>query len=282
MDENNFFAQHLNWRMTESYNMSIQLRLDGLSFSILDPVTNQYLALTNLNLTQPDPNYALQEQYLLTNKTLNLHYRRVTITIDTPTYSLIPSPLYDPLRADTLLTLNGIRLDNDHKTLTNNIEMANSTTIFTIPNFLYFFLQSQYPNAQILHSTTPIITSLLLKRQQQTPTNNALHATLSPGAITITTVKNNQLQLCNTFYCRETPDYTYMTLYTLQQLNLNPLQTTLTISGNVNQNDPRITHLQHFLPNIHTSSLPNYFDYAFPTPPQPHRYNTLLLTPLCA
>lgn len=281
MDQNTSIAQHINWRMTDSYNMSIQLRLDGLSFSILDPVTNQYLALSNLNLPQPDHNYALQEQHLLTNKTLNLHYRRVTITIDTPTYTLLPTPLYNPQRANTLLALNGIRPDNDHKTLTNNIEMANSTTIFTIPNFLYFFLQTQYPNAQILHSTTPIITSMLLKRQQQ-QTNAALHATLTPGAITLTAVKNNQLQLCNTYYCRETPDYTYITLYTLQQLNLNPNHTTLTISGNTPQNDPRITHLQQFLPNLHTTTLPNYFNYAFPAPPQPHRYNTLLLTPLCA
>lgn len=251
-------------------------------FSILDPVTNLYLALTDVTLPKPDPNFALQEQYILNSQALNKRYRKVFICVDSPAYTLLPISLFDEERVGSLFALNGIKLSPDDKVLRNNIEMVNSTTAFTIPNFLYFFLRTQFPNADIFHSTTPVISSMLLKRQGSVPTNQNVHVCLADNCMTVTAVENNELKLCNTFYCREVPDYTYMLLYAVEQLNFNLANVHFTISGNIPESDKRLATMRRFLPDMQMASLPTFFDYGFIVPERQYKFNALFLLPLCA
>lgn len=282
MDETSVVAPRFDWRMTESYNMSIQLKLDGLSFCILDPVTNVYMALTEVSLKDPDPNFAKQEEYILNSQALAKKYRKVFVCVDSPAYTMLPTSLYEEERIGSLLALNGIKVGSDDKILRNNIEMANSTTAFTIPNFLYFFLRTQFPNADIFHGTTPIVSSMLMKRQGDRLTRKNVSLIMAHDNMTIVAVENNELKLCNTFYCRETPDYTYMFLYVMEQLRLNVADVPVVVSGNVSETDRRLVMMRRFVPNLEMAALPSFFDYAVQVADKHHRFNTLFLLPLCA
>ncbi|MDY4174527.1 MAG: DUF3822 family protein [Bacteroidales bacterium] len=282
MDETSVVAPRFDWRMTESYNMSIQLKLDGLSFCILDPVTNVYMALTEVNLKEPDPNFAKQEEYILNSQVLAKKFRKVFVCIDSPAYTMLPTSLYDDTRIGSILALNGIKLRNDDKVLRNNIEMANSTTAFTIPNFLYFFLRTQFPNADIFHGTTPIVSSMLMKRQGDRTNRKSVTLLMANDNMTIVATENNELKLCNTFYCREVPDYTYMFLYVMEQLKFNVSEVPVSVSGNIYESDKRLIMMRRFVPKLEMAALPSFFDYAVQVADRQHRFNTLFLLPLCA
>lgn len=280
VDENSVVAARFDWRMTESYNMSIQLRLDGLSFSILDPVTNVYLYLSEVNLPSPDAHFARQEEYILKSQVLARRYRRVCICVESPAYTMMPSSLYDERRIGGVMALSGIRLKADDRVLRNDIELANSTTAFTLPNFLYFFLRTQFPNAEIFHETTPMVSSMLLKRQGDYSAAS-VSLSLAADSMTIVATRNNELQLCNTFYCREAPDYAYMLLYVMEQLQFDASTTTVRLSGCFDLSDARVGFMRRFVPHLELASLPAFFDYAISTGEKSYRYNTLFLLPLC-
>ena len=281
MDETSTAAAHFDWRMTESFNMSIQLSLDGLSFCILDPVTNVYQVLTDVRLAEPDPFYAKQEEYILNSRALNRKYRKVHICVDSPTYTMMPISLYDESRIGSVMALTGIKVGADDKLLRNDIELANSTTAFGIPNFLYFFLRTQFPNAEIFHATTPVISSLLLKRQGYASGARVSVIMSSANRMTIVATEDNELKLCNTFYCKEVNDYVYMLLFAMEQLRFDVANTHISVSGNVSETGHKMRLLRRFIPMIELSQPPSSFDYAFAMPENPHKFNTLLLIPLC-
>lgn len=280
MDESTVTSPRFDWRMSESYYMSIQLSLDGLSFCILDPVTNVFHSITDVTFDKDDPNFAQQEQYILSCKEMQRKYRRVLVSIDSPAFTLIPLTLYDEKRVRSVLALTGINVGAEDKVLRNNVESANSTTVFTVPSFLYFFLKNQFKGAEIFHSTTPVVSYMLQKRQNGMP-GPAVNVELSKDSMTVTAVDNDELKLCNRFYCRETLDYVYMLLYVMEQLHLDVKTTPVTIQGGVQFSDERIRGLKRFISNVRMADAPNFFSYGFAIPEQAHKFNSLFLMPLC-
>lgn len=280
MDESTVTSPRFDWRMSESYYMSIQLSLDGLSFCILDPVTNVFHSITDVTFEENDPNFAQQEQYILGCKEMRRKFRKVLISINSPAFTLVPLPLYDERRIRSVLALTGINVCLDDKVLRNNVEAANSATVFTVPSFLYFFLKNQFSGAEIFHSTTPVISSMLQKRQNGL-SGPAINVELGKDSMTLTAVDNDELKLCNRFYCRETLDYVYMLLYVMEQLNIDSITATVTIQGNVQFNDERIREMKKFVKNVRMAEAPNFFSYGFAIPENAHKFNTLFLMPLC-
>lgn len=280
MDESTVTSPRFDWRMSESYYLSIQLSLDGLSFCILDPVTNVYHSITDVKFGKEDPHFAQQEQYILGCNDMRRRYRKVLISVNSPAFTMMPLSMYDEQRVRGVLALTGINVGVDDRILRNNIDLANATTVFTVPNFLYFFLKNQFPGAEIFHSTTPVASSMLLKRQADAQ-GATVNVELAPDSMTVVVVDNNELKLCNRFYCREALDYVYMLLYIAEHLSINIKTSAITIQGNVAYGDERIRQLKRFAGHVRMAEAPRFFNYGFAIPDQSHRYNSLFLMPLC-
>lgn len=280
MDESTVTSPRFDWRMSESYYMSIQLSLDGLSFCILDPVTNVFHSVTDVTFDKSDPNFALQEQYILNCKDMRRKYRKVLVSVDCPAFTMIPLPLYEEQKIRSVLALTGVKVSPEDKILRNNVEAANSTTVFTIPSFLYFFIKNQFNGVDIFHTTTPIVSYMLQKRQNGMP-GPSINVELSHDSMTVTAVDNDELKLCNRFYCRETLDYVYMILCVIRQLHMDARTVVVTIHGNVRLNDERIRGMKRFIKNVQVAEAPNFFSYGFAIPEQAHKFNSLFLMPLC-
>ena len=68
-----FIDETLDINLTQSYYMSIQLSLDGLSFCILDPVREKYIAFCNKSFSKElefDDYLNQVESYILKNDLL--------------------------------------------------------------------------------------------------------------------------------------------------------------------------------------------------------------------
>lgn len=285
MEETKALAPRFDWQHSDSYNMSIQLSLDGLSFCVLDPVTNTFLALHDVRFEAPDPSFAKHEEFLMRNRTFQLHFNKVAVTIESPAFTLMPIALYDDDNIRQLLALTGINVRDDDKVLRNNIDLAGATTAFAVPNFLYFFLRTQFKDVDIYHITTPVVNSLLLKRQGEAggeQPEGSVCAILNRESLTMVAACRGELRLCNRFYCRETTDYVYMVLFVLEQLGFDPQSTPIAICGDVTTLDPRVRELQRFARLAQIAPPPRFFNYGFAMTQEPQKFNTLFLLSLCA
>lgn len=266
--------------LSSTYNMSIQLRLNGLSFAIFDPVTNSFVMLGNMDLDTPDYIYAKQEEFMLIEPIFKEHYKSIKIGIESSTFTMLPYDLYDEDKLIDLTEFVGIKPKEDVKILTDKIETISSVVLFPVPQFLYYFIHTQFSQATIIHTITPMIDCLLYKKESRN-INNVVNIIFTSQGVTILASQNNRLKLCNEFRSQIATDLVYSILYTLDQLGMNNKQTKVSLSGDVDSNDERVKLLRRFVHNVTIAERPQFFNYNINITKNEHKYTTLYMMSLC-
>lgn len=266
-------------QLTPSYMLSIWIYPDGLSFSVFDPVQNEYVWHGHFSLPEPDLHFAAHEEIMLTRDVFRQEYRKVIVCYSSPDFTLVPKSLYDADKVAQLLSFSGHSPEKDCKILCDEIEMAGAKVIYPVPNFLYMFLCVQFQNLNIIHNITSLVQPLLMKRVIS-KSRATLSVEFSLGWVSIVATEANVLKICTSCRCRDVNDYVYMVMNALEQAKLNQADTNVIVSGDVQENDPRIELLRRFAHNVSVASLPDYFFYAFGVE-EPQRFVNLFNMSLC-
>ncbi len=280
-DKSVAFGSSFSKQLSNTYYMSIQLSLGGLSFCIFDPVKNAVMAIGSKDFGEIDEHFARHEEYLLTNDLFRLTFKQVLVSVESRAFSLVPKMLYDPERAKDVLRFIGCDIASDDKILTDEIPVAGALTLYAVPSFLYYFLQTQFPGVKIVHSTTPNVIPALTKRSSEHLDAAIANLVFSRDGVSIVVVENNMLKLCNKFKFKEVTDIVYIVLYTLEQLGLNNGKTRIVISGDLARTDARAQLMRRFAHNVSLAKLPDYFDYEVRVPQPEHQFVNLLNMSLC-
>ena len=267
-------------QLSDSYYMSIQMRLDGLSFSVLDPVNNAVLAIGNADFGIVDEMFSRHEEFVLKEEIFKSNFKSVIVSIESRSFSMVPKALFEMEHAADILRFIGCHISKDDKVLANNIEMVGGVLVFAVPNFLYYFLQTQYSDVRVLHQTEPIMQAALLKRDNDKK-KAVMHTVFSSDGVTIVIVEQNKLKLCNKFKYKEVNDLVYIIIYTLEQMGLNNDSTKIVMSGDIEIGDARIELVKRFAHNVSVAQLPDYFSYDVRIPEPEHKYVNLLNLNIC-
>ncbi|MCQ2203848.1 MAG: DUF3822 family protein [Bacteroidales bacterium] len=260
--------------------MSIQMTLDGLSFSVYDPVRNSVVALGSTLFNTPDEQFAHHEEYLLKTDIFKDKFKKTIISIESRSFSILPKAVFDPEKAANVLSFIGCNIDKNDKRLFDKIEMANAVNVFAIPSFLYYFLQTQFNDFIMMHYTTPVVRTALMKRD--TDNANAIaHVIYTGDGVTMVVVEQNTLKLCNKFKYNEINDLVYIIMFTLDQLGLNNDSTKIVISGDVDREDARAELIRRFAHNVSFAKLPDYLGYELKVPEPEHQFVNLFNMSIC-
>lgn len=246
--------------VTSSYYMSIQANLNGLSFCILDPVTNTYVLFEHKTFKQPDHHQAQLEEQLITNHYFRQPYKKVLFLYQTSCFALVPMPLFSEEHAKGILEFNGCHPTADDHLLTNKISMCDSANVFAMPRFLYHTLKNQFPEVRFFHQCTSIIESALLRKKSQA--ENQFLINIHEHSFEIVATQKHNLKLCNTFLYNNEKDLIYLILFTFEQLGLSVGNTYIELSGAINTADSKYTLIKRYLKNVVLAPLPPHFKYS--------------------
>ena len=227
-----------------------------------------------------DMNFAKHEEMILRGEVFGKRFRKVIVSIESPAFVMMPNVLYSEDKTLQVLSVAGIKVGKNDSVLRNEIDAAGATTLFAIPNFLFYFLKTQFANPVILHGTTPVVSSMLLKRLSD-KAETVVNVTLSEGCMTLVATERNELKLCNRFYCNDVNDYAYLTLFAMNQLGFDAAKTAVVVDGNIEEDDARVKTLRKFIVSVSLARLPEYFNYSFERPEDTHKFHSLFLMPLC-
>ncbi len=266
--------------VTSSYYMSIQANLNGLSFCILDPVTNKYVLFEHKSFQQPDYHQTQLEEQLITNNYFRQPYKKVLFLYQTSSFALVPIPLFADDQAKEILEFNGCRLSAEDHLVTNKINMCDSVNIFAIPIFLYHTLKNQFPDVRFFHQCTPMIESSLLRKKSQAEYQFLIN--IQEHSFEIIATQKHHLKLCNTFIYSNEKDLIYLILFTFEQLGLSVSNTYIELSGAIGNNDARYLLIKRFLKNVVLAPLPLHFEYSDAIHAlETHCFVNLFNLPLC-
>lgn len=247
--------------ITTSYFLSIRSASDGLSFCVLDPVTNTYIAYTIIPFKDLSIDKTKTQEILITEKLLNLPYKKVLFMIESPLATLVPSSLYDPTKKDALYYLNQSKTDTELVLKTHKIKMADAWNIFSIPKFLYHLVNNQFDSISFYHQFSPFLETCLLSEQNK-KNGNSIHIDLHKTFFDIVVLESRSLKLCNSYHYNNTNDFVYFVLFTFEQLKLSTENTKVYLYGINDRQNAYYQGLKQYLRQTQIATPTHHFEFS--------------------
>jgi hypothetical protein len=272
-----FIDKSFDHEQSNLYHLSIQISLDGFSFSILDIPKGKYTVLKSINffLKRPRLLYMSIRELLDKDEYLNLKYKSVEILYSSENFTLVPQAFFQNGYADKLIGFNheiekGYCID---KTL---LPKAEAFCIFAIPENLKEFLNLKFPKATIRHNLFPLI-ERALKENKNFPDRKQVHINFFRTYFELIVLSGTKLLLCNQFNYSCENDVIYYVLYVFDQLKLPPDSTELVLHGNFPQAAPLYQLFKKYIRKTVFAKPTSLFNYSYTFNQLPEHYFTTLL-----
>ena len=265
-----------------SCHLSIQVNLDGFSFAILNIQEQKYIALEHYDIQNCATYNDLAEQIdtiILQQEILQENFAMISISISHYINTLTPKVLYDEVNGKEILGFNQALLQNEqeNRDWLSSIQAYNS---YVIPEELERCFNKHFPNHKWKHDSSILIESLLQRFKLQE--GEKIYLSIQNTYFELIVLDGKKLKFFNNFAYKSAEDLIYYLLFTCEQLNLNPDQIPLIISGEVEEESEVYKNLYKYVRNnSFIKRNPNYkYSFVFDKVKE-HYYYKLLNQHLC-
>ncbi|MEW2923049.1 DUF3822 family protein [Muricauda sp. ANG21] len=241
--------------------LSIQVGLNGLSFCVLDTISNKILAFEKVSFKTPSTPYLMLKELkaILNQKSdIGSNFSEVVVIHKNNMFSLVPKPLFNVDELPNYLKFNAKIMANDLIAFDEipNQEMVNVYVPYTNINNYIFDLFGEF---EFKHSGTVLINKLL--NQTRVSPEPICYVQVAEKEMEMMVVSEKKLTFYNQFEFKTKEDFLYYLLFSLEQLQMNPEKIQLKLFGKIEEGDPiydlcyqYIKHISVFIPN--NPSLP--------------------------
>lgn len=242
------------------HKLSIQVSLNGLSFCVLDTISNRILASESISFGTTLTPYAVKkelETLFKTHKVSKSAFKEVVVTHRNQLFSLVPKAMFKEEELANYLKFNAKILANDHIAYDDieNHDMVNVYVPFTnINNYIY----DLFGAFDFMHHGTVLIQTLL----GTTMTNGApvCYIHLAEQQMDITILSQKKLLFYNSFSYTTKEDFIYYLLFSLEQLKLDTEEISVKLFGTIEEGDDIYNICYQYIKNI-TISIPDNTNY---------------------
>ena len=248
--QNYMILQNNNINQQNSFRLSVQLTLSGLSFLVTNTVTKEIDFFSEKTFEQAvSPGELLLElkSVLNDNSIFNIKFSEINIIYHTRLYTLTPTSLFDESKSSDYLKFNSKIFENDfiaHDTLQNHDITVIYVPFININNFLF----EKFGDFNYHHSTTLVLENIL--EDEKNIKLPKIYLNIYSNTFDLVAIKNGKLLLCNSFEYNSPEDFIYFILFCLEQLKMNPETIDLFVSGNINKGDSNHSILYKYVRNI--------------------------------
>ncbi len=172
-------------------------------------------------------------------------YQHVYVNYFTRQFTLCPNTFYNSDTNRSMLEFN-TGSTSDKLVLTDDIN-TDIKLIFAIDESLKSTLDLIFPNHQLKHTLT-VLSKLMLVSEELVKEQILL--SIHTNYIEVVVKQEHKLVLANQFSIKTQEDVLYYVLFILEQYQLNPLTTNISIVGNLDANSELITSLKKYIKNI--------------------------------
>jgi hypothetical protein len=234
---------------TKHTKLSIQVRLNGLSFCILDTETNQVTWSESLNFPKEyNPVKILGQIQLLYQKEEQLKQPvdEVVLLFSNQLYSLVPEKYFIPDESSSYLKFNIKILKTDvvaqdfldlHQIVNVYIPYTNITN--------YFF--DRYGEFEYRHSVS-VFTDAVLRSDPGEGTR--IYVNCQATYFDLVAIRDKELLLANTFSYQTPEDFIYYLLFTAEQIKADPLELELLMLGDISEDSEIYRMAFRYIKNI--------------------------------
>lgn len=205
-------------------------------------------------------------------------WKQICIAINSPTFTLIPKPLYRKEYAGSYLAfMRGSALPAHEFAQAYLHQADNCYLVFNIDHRLSDFFAGQYPLQQptFVHQTSAVLQAARAIDQHILSTQNLL-LYFENEFVTILLRSNHELRYCNRFGYKNSKDLAYYLLYVIDELMLEPFSVNTLLYGEITRFSDTFSELSSFLPHLTFGQTPKKLAFTPDFDELPaHRYLSL-------
>ncbi len=260
---NSFFDKSFAAGNTADYYLCLQAGTKTISYSVFNPGTKKFIVLESFISADTKPgDETTGLKYLLDEKTwLKQPFSKVFLIIDNPYSTLIPPPLFSEEEAMMYLSYNH-PVDDHYTARFNQLRTAGIVTVFGMTKTLTELAEETWNNINYKHCSSVIIESLLINYKNKTD-NNTLFLNVRDGGFDLVYFKNNKLHFHNFFRYNTKEDFIYFLLTTVEELQLNPEQLKLMLSGEIDKSSILYEMIYRYIRSIAFVDRNEVFGYSY-------------------
>ncbi|RMB60616.1 DUF3822 family protein [Dokdonia sinensis] len=239
---------------TYNRSLSIQVRLDGLSFFTQNLDSNEILAAETMPFTHKVDAAGLLpkiQSIFEKHKALQHSFKEVNVIYVNALFTLVPRALFKESALTDYLKFNTKILKTDFVTYDEiaNQELMNVYIPYANVNNFFF---EKFGSFRFYHAISKLIEKI--GNQGAINPEGCLHINIHSTSFELVIIQNKKLKLANVFNYITKEDFIYYILFTIEQLELDPEKLEVKISGAIDKNDKRYTFLYKYIRNISIST----------------------------
>ncbi|MFT4612443.1 MAG: hypothetical protein ACJA1H_002458 [Glaciecola sp.] len=241
--------------------LSIQIRLSGLSFCILNRSSNTIELIQHIHLERKATPYELLNELKSTiesNSDLQQSFDSMICIYQNELSCLVPNHLFDEDNMADYLKFNAKILKTDYISFDSLVTVDSSNVYVPLININNYIFET-FGSFDYKHASTVMIETLL----QQSPhrAETIFYINVNTTTFEIISIENKQLVFYNTFEYSSKEDFIYYVLFTIEQLKLNPETIKIVLIGKIDTSDALYTILYKYIRFVEFIK-PNYsFDF---------------------
>jgi len=216
--------------------LSIQISLNGLSFSIIDTIDNKIVATDAvLFKIESTPYLMLKELKTLLekHKIINQKFSEVQIIHKNNLFSLVPKALFDSNELANYLKFNTKILANDqiaYDELKNHDIISVYVPFTNINNYIF----DNFGEFEFRHSSSVLLQTLL---QQKPNSKSICYVYVAEKEMEIVVLNQKKVLIYNQFLYKTKEDFLYYILFMYEQLQLDVENVKLKLFGKIEEDD---------------------------------------------
>jgi hypothetical protein len=267
---------------SKQYKIYIELSNNSLKQTVFDTENNTFIGFEEYQLLDIYNDYCLVnplKEIIDNNPLYKKEYKGIYISTVNNRSTLIPNAIY---KADKLPNFHQFNFTKQEEDLFFSDQLINlsANNIFSIPDFISTIFSS-LQNVHFTHFSSALIeASLLSAKKEKALSSISVH--IMPSSFQLIAVKNQKLELYNSFIYQSSEDFIYYLLFVLDQLGINNEEATISLTGHVEKNSVLYSILHQYIKTLTFGKRPENlkFSYILEEIP-PHFHSALFNQFLC-
>jgi hypothetical protein len=262
MKDFSFVDETIDLNRAHAYRLSIQVSLDGFSFSILDMVRGKFVVLKHYDLSQEysyDEKGAKLRNILGGDTHLQPPFKQTLAMVATRKSTLLPSAYFQEDHLKKYLEYNH-DMEEIEEIHYNHLQEINAYNIFSLPSPISNALIDHFGSVSYYHHGIPFLSYHL----QNAPDHKKITGlSVYDHFIDIGIFSREKLHFYNTFQWSAHEDILYYLLYIYKQLELDVSTHELYVTGSTENQRELKKLIDGYIKKSHYQKPPGEFTYSY-------------------
>ena len=277
-----FFDPSFSESKTAHYHVYLQLSVSSLTYTIFNPVTSTFIGLEKYLLNDIYNDYSMVsplKDILAANQLLQKTFKLFHVAYVNERATLIPSAIFNKNELAQYHRFNYSAREED-VFLADRLLNLDGYNVYSVPDFIKGVFQEQ-KNIRFHHFSSALIEASISEAKKH-QLDLLVHVHILPSSFQIMVVKNQLLEIYNSFSYQTSEDFIYYLLFVFNQLAINTSEISVCLTGEVDKNSAIYDMMQNYIKTITFGKRPVNlkYSYLFEDVP-PHYYYSLFNQYLC-